>query len=151
MIQMENSAVNNSTKQQQQLDANNNEASMNTMSMSCGILSSEPSSASSSTNNFTNQQQQAQQQVQQQHIQMIDENNNIMSLNGQGTTFSNMMEEHSICGDQDDPNFTDFSSKTNLIVNYLPQNMTQEEIKALFSSIGQVDSCKLIKDKLSGI
>lgn len=154
MIQMENSAVNNGTKQQQQqhqqLDPNNNETSMNTMSMSCGILSSESSSASSSTNNFTNQQQQAQQQMQQ-SIQMIDENNNIMGLNGQGTTFSNMMEEHSICGDQDDPNFNDFSSKTNLIVNYLPQNMTQEEIKALFSSIGQVDSCKLIKDKLSGI
>ena len=45
----------------------------------------------------------------------------------------------------------DFSSKTNLIVNYLPQNMTQDEIKSLFASIGPVDSCKLIKDKLSGI
>lgn len=156
MIQMENSAVNNSTKQQQQLDTNNNETTMNPMSMSCGILSSESSSASSSMNNFTSQQQaqqqaqQVQQQQMQQNIQMIDENNNIMqSLNTQGT-FTNMMEEHSICGDQEDPNFNDFSSKTNLIVNYLPQNMTQEEIKALFSSIGQVDSCKLIKDKLSG-
>lgn len=149
---MENSAVNNTTKQQ--LDTNNNETTINAMSMSCGILSSESSSASSSMNNFTNQQQtqQAQQQQQiQQNIQMMDENNNIMqSLNGQGTNFTNMMEEQSICGDQDDPNFNDFSSKTNLIVNYLPQNMTQEEIKALFSSIGQVDSCKLIKDKLSG-
>ncbi|KAF3821345.1 hypothetical protein GH733_011498 [Mirounga leonina] len=28
-------------------------------------------------------------------------------------------------------------SKTNLIVNYLPQNMTQEELKSLFGSIGQ--------------
>lgn len=36
---------------------------------------------------------------------------------------------------------------TNLIVNYLPQNMTQEEIKSLFSSIGEVESCKLIRDK----
>lgn len=42
------------------------------------------------------------------------------------------------------------NSKTNLIVNYLPQNMTQDEIKELFSSIGQVESCKLIKDKLTG-
>lgn len=41
-------------------------------------------------------------------------------------------------------------SKTNLIVNYLPQNMTQEEIKSLFSSIGEVESCKLIRDKLTG-
>nr|AYN74329.1 elav [Nucula tumidula] len=38
-------------------------------------------------------------------------------------------------------------SKTNLIVNYLPQTMTQEEIRALFSSIGEVESCKLIRDK----
>ena len=42
------------------------------------------------------------------------------------------------------------NSKTNLIVNYLPQNMTQDEIKELFSSIGPVESCKLIKDKLTG-
>ncbi|KAM7541966.1 hypothetical protein Aperf_G00000002195 [Anoplocephala perfoliata] len=36
---------------------------------------------------------------------------------------------------------------TNLIVNYLPQNMTQDEIKSLFASIGEVESCKLIRDK----
>jgi len=44
----------------------------------------------------------------------------------------------------------DGCSKTNLIVNYLPQTMTQEEIKALFSSIGEVESCKLIRDKPTG-
>lgn len=38
-------------------------------------------------------------------------------------------------------------SRTNLIVNYLPQTMTQEEIRSLFSSIGEVESCKLIRDK----
>ena len=36
---------------------------------------------------------------------------------------------------------------TNLIVNYLPQSMSQEEIRTLFSSIGDVESCKLIRDK----
>lgn len=41
-------------------------------------------------------------------------------------------------------------SKTNLIVNYLPQTMTQEEIRSLFSSIGEVESCKLIRDKITG-
>lgn len=41
-------------------------------------------------------------------------------------------------------------SKTNLIVNYLPQTMTQEEIRSLFSSIGDVESCKLIRDKVTG-
>lgn len=41
-------------------------------------------------------------------------------------------------------------AKTNLIVNYLPQTMTQEEVKSLFSSIGEVESCKLIRDKVTG-
>ena len=41
-------------------------------------------------------------------------------------------------------------SKTNLIVNYLPQTMSQEEIRSLFSSIGEVESCKLIRDKATG-
>jgi ELAV like protein 2/3/4 len=44
----------------------------------------------------------------------------------------------------------DDESKTNLIVNYLPQTMTQEEIRSLFSSIGEVESCKLIRDKVTG-
>ena len=39
---------------------------------------------------------------------------------------------------------------TNLIVNYLPQSMTQDEVRSLFASFGVVASCKLIKDKLSG-
>ncbi|KAL1130118.1 hypothetical protein AAG570_013057 [Ranatra chinensis] len=42
-------------------------------------------------------------------------------------------------------------SKTNLIVNYLPQTMTQEEIRSLFSSIGDVESCKLIRDKVTEV
>lgn len=49
-----------------------------------------------------------------------------------------------MCMDDDD------GSKTNLIVNYLPQTMTQEEIRSLFSSIGEVESCKLIRDKVTG-
>ncbi|CAK9302818.1 unnamed protein product [Gordionus sp. m RMFG-2023] len=44
----------------------------------------------------------------------------------------------------------DAHAKTNLIVNYLPQTMTQEEMKSLFQSVGEVDSCKLIKDKATG-
>ena len=39
---------------------------------------------------------------------------------------------------------------TNLIVNYLPQNMSQEEIKTLFGSIGEMHSCKLVRDKANG-
>uniref|UniRef100_A0A1I8H7Q7 ELAV-like protein n=1 Tax=Macrostomum lignano TaxID=282301 RepID=A0A1I8H7Q7_9PLAT len=44
----------------------------------------------------------------------------------------------------------DPDKQTNLIINYLPQNMSQEEIKALFGGIGEVESCKLIRDKATG-
>lgn len=44
----------------------------------------------------------------------------------------------------------DDESKTNLIINYLPQTMTQEDLRNLFSSIGELESCKLIRDKLTG-
>ena len=54
--------------------------------------------------------------------------------NGHGSSDSNGHEE----------------SKTNLIVNYLPQAMTQEEIRLLFCSLGEVESCKLIRDKGTG-
>ena len=42
-------------------------------------------------------------------------------------------------------------SKTNLIVNYLPQEMTEEELRTLFSSIGPLESCKLIKHKTTRV
>jgi ELAV like protein 2/3/4 len=41
-------------------------------------------------------------------------------------------------------------SRTNLIVNYLPPNMTQEDVRVLFSSLGEVESCKLVRDKATG-
>lgn len=48
------------------------------------------------------------------------------------------------------PDLVEDDRKTNLIVNYLSQTMTQEEIRSLFSSIGEVESCKLIRDKVTG-
>jgi ELAV like protein 2/3/4 len=41
-------------------------------------------------------------------------------------------------------------SKTNLIVNYLPQTLTHEELKVIFEQIGETESCKLIRDKTNG-
>lgn len=40
---------------------------------------------------------------------------------------------------------------TNLIVNYLPQTMSQDDIRSLFGSVGDIDSCKLIRDKVTGM
>ena len=47
------------------------------------------------------------------------------------------------------PQNPESKAKTNLIVNYLPHTMTEEDVKNLFSAVGRVQSCKLIKDKLS--
>lgn len=44
----------------------------------------------------------------------------------------------------------DEEMRTNLIVNYLPQSMTQDELRSLFSSVGDVESAKLIRDKVAG-
>lgn len=49
-----------------------------------------------------------------------------------------------------DSSYTEESGdNNNLIVNYLPQSMTEEEIGKLFSSVGEVRECKLIRDKIS--
>ena len=42
-------------------------------------------------------------------------------------------------------------NKTNLIVNYLPQSLSQDDMLALFNSVAQVDSCKLVRDKTTGM
>lgn len=47
------------------------------------------------------------------------------------------------------PQNPESKAKTNLIVNYLPHSMSEEDVKNLFSAVGRVQSCKLIKDKLS--
>ncbi|CAJ0959754.1 unnamed protein product, partial [Mesorhabditis belari] len=48
------------------------------------------------------------------------------------------------------PNSEIGESKTNLIINYLPQTMSQEEVRSLFASIGEIESCKLVRDKMTG-
>ena len=84
---------------------------------------------------------------------VLDENNNSnfnKQTNGNGN-YASMLNsaEVALCNEHQDL-CTEANAKTNLIVNYLPQNMTQDEIKVLFTSIGPVDTCKLIKDKLTG-
>ena len=41
-------------------------------------------------------------------------------------------------------------NKTNIIINYLPQTMSQDEVYSLFSAIGEVENCKLVRDKATG-
>ena len=46
---------------------------------------------------------------------------------------------------------TQESLKTNLIINYLPQHLTQDDIRTMFSSVGPVKNCKLVRDHTSGV
>lgn len=41
---------------------------------------------------------------------------------------------------------TKMSYQTDLIVNYLPQNLTDEELRSMFLSIGPLNSCRIIRD-----
>lgn len=45
---------------------------------------------------------------------------------------------------------SEIENKTNLIINYLPQTMSQDDVRSLFSTVGDVESCKLIRDKNTG-
>lgn len=36
--------------------------------------------------------------------------------------------------------------RTNLIINYLPQSMTEKELFSMFVTIGPVESCRVMKD-----
>lgn len=49
------------------------------------------------------------------------------------------MEDH-----LDDP------SSTNLIINYLPQTLTDEEFRSLFLSVGPIKNSKIVRDKATG-
>ncbi|ESO04987.1 hypothetical protein HELRODRAFT_185541 [Helobdella robusta] len=59
------------------------------------------------------------------------------------------MDSHQELNDED--NLEIDESLTNLIVNYLPQTMSQDDLKSLFSSLGELESCKLIRDKATGM
>lgn len=43
-----------------------------------------------------------------------------------------------------------FDEKRNLIVNYLPSHLTQEDVQQIFSHIGPVSNCKLIRNYDTG-
>jgi len=130
---------------------------INTSTSSTNSISSSSSSSSSSNGSYATR-------------NANDVNNNKLvnsstmpnGVNGNGvgglhrTASTNSLSSQQQCTQAELEAYEEFNgqcagtSQTNLIVNYLPQNMTQDEIKELFSSIGPVESCKLIKDKLTG-
>lgn len=45
----------------------------------------------------------------------------------------------------------EFDTKRNLIVNYLPSTLSQEDVNVLFSRIGPITKCKLIRNSTTGV
>lgn len=41
---------------------------------------------------------------------------------------------------------TSNNATTNLIINYLPQDMTERELHTLFSAMGPIESCRVMRD-----
>jgi RNA recognition motif-containing protein len=52
--------------------------------------------------------------------------------------------------DHTTPNRVLNESNTNLIVNYLPPTLTADELRMLFESYGDLESCKLCYHKITG-
>lgn len=46
----------------------------------------------------------------------------------------------------DQQNLSGDEPRTNLIINYLPQSMTEKELYSMFVTIGPVESCRVMKD-----
>ncbi|VDP74851.1 unnamed protein product [Echinostoma caproni] len=86
------------------------------------------------------------------------------SANGAATTYVVPTSANSLIDDQSDTRSSEClnymqtnengtvggENQTNLIVNYLPQTMSQEEMRVLFAKIGKLASCKLIRDRTTG-
>lgn len=41
---------------------------------------------------------------------------------------------------------TQDTSMTNLIINYLPQSMTDKKLHQMFTQVGQIEACRVMKD-----
>uniref|UniRef100_A0A0A9WFA6 ELAV-like protein 2 n=2 Tax=Lygus hesperus TaxID=30085 RepID=A0A0A9WFA6_LYGHE len=76
----------------------------------------------------------------------MNENQNLDGLNGHGTDASK--RENSPFDTSS--NASDDDVHTNLIVNYLPQSMKQDEFVALFSAVGDLKSAHLVMNKNTG-
>jgi ELAV like protein 2/3/4 len=70
--------------------------------------------------------------------------NQVMLIN------SNLIDSQIVFYDENNSNCLMNESKTNLIVNYLPQTFSYDELKSLFGRFGKLESCKLVFDKMTG-
>ncbi|XP_055921634.1 protein elav [Eupeodes corollae] len=92
------------------------------------------------------QMQQQQQQQVQQVIMQVQQQQNQQAVAAAAAAVTQQLQQPKSPLSQNGK-MESSETRTNLIVNYLPQTMTEDEIRALFSSIGEIESVKLIRDK----
>lgn len=63
----------------------------------------------------------------------------LVGIGAGGTTGAGQLPFAQASGDVD-------KSKTNLIVNYIPQDMSERELFGLFTPFGPIESCKIMRD-----
>ncbi|XP_071562605.1 sex-lethal homolog isoform X3 [Temnothorax nylanderi] len=97
------------------------------------IVASNQASSSSSSGGDLQQQQQCR--------KMTDQRDQQQQQQPQ-SQFQQQQQQQQIKGN-DEP-------RTNLIINYLPQNMNEKELYSLFVTIGPVESCRVMKDYKTG-
>lgn len=91
--------------------------------------------------------QQQQQQVQQAIMQVQQQQTHQAVAAAAAAVTQQLQQPKSPLSQNQNGKMETNETRTNLIVNYLPQTMTEDEIRALFSSIGEIESVKLIRDK----
>ncbi|XP_071639211.1 sex-lethal homolog isoform X4 [Temnothorax longispinosus] len=98
------------------------------------IVASNQASSSSSSGGDLQQQQQCR--------KMTDQREQQQQQQQPQSQFQQQQQQQQIKGN-DEP-------RTNLIINYLPQNMNEKELYSLFVTIGPVESCRVMKDYKTG-
>jgi RNA recognition motif-containing protein len=76
-------------------------------------------------------------------------NGNISVSNGQQNNSISMMKQQQQ-QQQQQGGVAAQSNKSNLLVNYLPQSMKEQDFNMLFSKVGPVKSCRLMYDRQTG-
>ncbi|KAK4474193.1 hypothetical protein MN116_003491 [Schistosoma mekongi] len=74
----------------------------------------------------------------------------ILNINGPNTNSTDTVSRLKFLGGNENTLLNEDRSRTNLIINYLPQSYDQNDLQHLFERVGPIRQCKLIRDKNTG-
>ncbi|CAK9818730.1 Protein sex-lethal [Anthophora quadrimaculata] len=123
-----------------------NEAKQNNMNPQTGwsTQQSEPqnSQPAVTTDRQETLNQQTSQKVEQEFMKMTDQREQQPQTQQQQQSQQQHQQQQHTKGNEE--------PRTNLIINYLPQSMTEKDLYSLFVTIGSVESCRVMKDYKTG-